>query len=135
MGKLDDVIVQIAYNRLLDKFSEPWEYLENSPAGTRNLYQLAVIREFEILLSKETIHFFYRYSPMQRYKQLNPFNVRFTRTDRTCTETKELQYGIQNDTAYNTTSTQHQQRRLLSAHARTIPRFLGFSYFSENKQI
>ena len=28
-----------------------------------------------------------------------------------------------------------QQRWLLSAHARTIPRFLGFSYFSQNKQI
>ena len=27
------------------------------------------------------------------------------------------------------------QRWLLSAHARTIPRFLGFSYFSQNKQI
>ena len=27
------------------------------------------------------------------------------------------------------------QRRLLSAHARTIPRVLGFSYFSQNKQI
>ena len=28
-----------------------------------------------------------------------------------------------------------EQRRLLSAHARTIPRVLGFSYFSQNKQI
>ena len=42
---------------------------------------------------------------MQRYKQLSPFNVRFTRTNKTCTEKNELQYSIQNDTAYNTTST------------------------------
>ena len=42
---------------------------------------------------------------MQRYKQLSPFNVHFTRTNKTCTETNELQYSIQNDTAYNTTST------------------------------
>ena len=38
---------------------------------------------------------------MQRYKQLSPFDVRFTRTNKTCTEKNELQYSIQNDTAYN----------------------------------
>ena len=41
---------------------------------------------------------------MQRYKQLNPFNIRFTRTNRTCTEKNELQYSIQNDSAYTTST-------------------------------
>ena len=99
---MDDVIVPIAYNWLLDKLINLRNTLKihQRERGKMKLHCIPWC-----IIIKKTIHIFYRYSPMQRYKQLSPFNVRFTRTDRTCTETNELQYWIQNDTAYNTTST------------------------------
>ena len=36
---------------------------------------------------------------------------------------------------YTHRTSRRKQRWLLSAHARTISKFLGFSYFSQNKQI
>ena len=60
---------------------------------------------------------------MQRYKQLSPFNVRFTRTNKTCTEKNELQYSIQNDTAYN--NIQHKINNILQ------PRYQSSSAISD----
>ena len=60
---------------------------------------------------------------MQRYKQLSPFNVRFTRTNKTCTEKNELQYSIQNDTAYN--NIQHNINNILQ------PRYQSSSAISD----